>query len=224
MNLASALGIKENPTPLASLKDLIAQRTEVPGGISGIYNLNPKVDDILEKYGAAGPDGVRMVVMGTIESGGSGCICSESAFLRALLRYVFVKEDMVIMDMEAGIEHLGRGTTKGMDVMLAVVEPGMRSIDTVRRIKKLGSDIGVTNILAAINKVHDDAGAKLVTEKLAEMGIPVLGSIPYDENLINADMSGAAPLDVGGNAVEAMRLIKDRISEYEQENKKSEGG
>ncbi len=224
MNLASALGIKENPTPLASLKDLIAQRTEVPGGISGIYNLNPKVDDILEKYGAAGPDGVRMVVMGTIESGGSGCICSESAFLRALLRYVFVKEDMVIMDMEAGIEHLGRGTTKGMDVMLAVGEPGMRSIDTVRRIKKLGSDIGVTNILAAINKVHDDAGAKLVTEKLAEMGIPVLGSIPYDENLINADMSGAAPLDVGGNAVEAMRLIKDRISEYEQENKKSEGG
>jgi len=212
MNLKFALGIKENPTPVSELKDLIFERTGAYTG-AGIYKLNPKVDDIIEGYGAKGPDGVTLLVMGTIEKGGSGCSCPENAFLRSLLRHILFKKDMVIMDMEAGIEHLGRGTAKGVDLMLTVVEPGMRSVETVGRIKKLGEDIGINNITAVMNKVTDSEMVKKVEIKLAEMNIPLLEIIPYEQSLIKADMEGKAPLDIGGKpeAVEHIKRIKEKI-------------
>jgi len=141
MNLASALGIDEPPLPLTEYEDLIDERA---GGPGGMFKLNPKVDDVVERFGVVGPDGVRMLVMGTVDRGGSGCMCPASSFLRALLRHVVLKESsVVIMDMEAGIEHLGRGTTRGIDLMIVVVEPGTRSLETAERIKRLGTDIGV---------------------------------------------------------------------------------
>jgi len=212
MNLKFALGIKENPTPVSELKDLIFERTGAYTG-AGIYKLNPKVDDIIEGYGAKGPDGVTLLVMGTIKKGGSGCSCPENAFLRSLLRHILFKKDMVIMDMEAGIEHLGRGNAKGIDLMLTVVEPGMRSVETVGRIKKLGEDIGINNITAVMNKVTDSKMVKKVEIKLAEMNIPLLEIIPYEQSLIKADMEGKAPLDIGGKpeAVEHIKRIKEKI-------------
>jgi CO dehydrogenase maturation factor len=210
MNLKFALGIKENPLPISELKDLIFERTGAHSG-SGIYKLNPKVDDIIERYGAKGPDGVVLLVMGTIDKGGSGCICPESAFLRSLLRHVIFKGSTVILDMEAGIEHLGRGTAKGVDLMLTVVEPGMRSIETVGRIKQLGEDIGIKNIAGVINKATDSEMTKEIEIKLEELDIPLLGVVPYDPALIKADMEGKAPLDVGGEAVERIKEIKEKI-------------
>jgi len=210
MNLKFTLGIKENPTPISALKDLIFERTGAYSG-TGIYKLNPKVDDIITKYGAEGPDGVTLLVMGTIEKGGGGCVCPENAFLRSLLQHILFKENTVIMDMEAGIEHLGRGTAKGVDLMLTVVEPGMRSVETVSRIKKLGDDIGIHNIAAVINKVMDSEMAKKIETKLDEIGIPLLGIIPYELALIKADIESKAPLDVGGDAVEHIKRIKEKI-------------
>ncbi len=210
MNLKFVLGIEKNPPPISELKDLIFERTGAHTG-TGVYKLNPKVDDIIMKYGAKGPDGVTLLVMGTIEKGGTGCTCPENAFLRALLRHVLFKENTVIMDMEAGIEHLGRGTAKGVDIMLTVVEPGMRSVETVGRIKKLGEDIGINNIVAVINKVTDSEMEKKIETKLEEMNIPLLGAIPYEQALITADIEAKAPLDVGGEAVEHIKAIKDKI-------------
>jgi CO dehydrogenase maturation factor len=210
MNLKFALGIQQNPPPISELKDLIFERTGAYTG-TGIYKLNPKVDDIIGNYGAKGPDGVTLLVMGTIEKGGTGCTCPENAFLRSLLRHMLFKENTVIMDMEAGIEHLGRGTARGVDIMLTVVEPGMRSVETVGRIKKLGEDIGINNIVAVINKVMDSETVKKIENKLEAMNLPVLGIIPYEQTLIRADIEGKAPLDVGGDAVEHIKLIKDKI-------------
>jgi len=210
MNLKFTLGIRENPAPISDLKKLIFERTGAYTG-TGIYKLNPKVDDIITKYGAKGPDGVTLLVMGTIDKGGGGCICPENAFLRSLLRHILFKENTVIMDMEAGIEHLGRGTAKGVDLMLTVVEPGMRSVETVGRIKKLGEDIGINNIAAVINKVTDSGMVKKIETKLEAMNIPLLEIIPYEQALIKADMECKAPLDMGGEAVEHIKMLKEKI-------------
>ena len=208
MNLASALGIDNPPLPLTEYKELIDERA---GGPDGMFKLNPKVDDVVERFGAVGPDGVRMLVMGTVERGGSGCMCPASSFLRALLRHVVFKEtSVVIMDMEAGIEHLGRGTTKGIDLMIVVVEPGKRSLETAERIKRLGTELGIGKFAAVINKVREeDIG--VVESRLDELGIPVLGILPYDSSMVETDLAGRSPVEEGGAAVKGIEGIKDRL-------------
>ncbi len=207
MNLASALGVDNPPRPLTDFKDLIQERA---GSEGGTFVYNPKVDDIAHNYGLLGPDGVRMVVMGTVDRGGSGCMCPASAFLRALLRHLMLKEkSAVILDMEAGIEHLGRGTTRGMDLMIVVVEPGARSLETAERIKNLSSEIGIKHLAAVINK----GGSKKVNERLEELGIEVLGEIPFDPKLMQADLEKRAPIEIGGEAVNAIVRIKEKLIE-----------
>ncbi|MBA1341788.1 MAG: Iron-sulfur cluster carrier protein [ANME-2 cluster archaeon] len=211
MNLASALGIDEPPVPLTEYEDMIDERA---GGPAGMFKLNPKVDDVVERFGVVGPDGVRMLVMGTVDSGGSGCMCPASSFLRALLRHVVLRESsVVIMDMEAGIEHLGRGTTRGIDLMIVVVEPGARSLETAERIKRLGTDIGVNKFAAVINKAGEE-GLEAVGSRLEDMGIPVLGTIPYDRSLVKADLAGRSPVEEGGAAMAAIEGIKDRLVSF----------
>ncbi len=206
MNLGSALGIPTLPKPVTEHKDLVQERAGMP---MGMFKMNPKVDDVVSMCGCTGPDNVKLVVMGTIDSGGSGCMCPANAFVKALIRHVITREkDLVIMDMEAGIEHLGRGTARGVDAMIAVVEPGMRSIETVERIKQLGEQIGISRYFAVINKTDDPGPVK---EKLDRMGIPIIGTIPFDKKLIEADLAGLAPVDVGGPAVEEIKKIKDKL-------------
>ncbi len=213
MNLASALGIDEPPAPLTEYEDLIDERA---GGPAGMFKLNPKVDDVVERFGVVGPDGVRMLVMGTVDRGGSGCMCPASSFLRALLRHVVLKESsVVIMDMEAGIEHLGRGTTRGIDLMIVVVEPGTRSLETAERIKRLGTDIGVKKFAAVINKAgEEDLG--VVESRLRDMGIPVLGTIPYDSSLVKADLAGRSPVEEGGVAIAAIDRVITHLMHIEE--------
>ncbi|HWR24988.1 MAG TPA: carbon monoxide dehydrogenase accessory protein CooC [Methanosarcina sp.] len=216
MNLASSLGVEKPPKPLTDFKDLIQERA---GTESGAFIYNPKVDDITDKYGAIGPDGVRMLVMGTVDKGGSGCMCPASSFLRALLRHLMLKEkSAVILDMEAGIEHLGRGTTRGMDLMIVVVEPGARSLETAERIKRLSSEIGIKHLAAVINK----GGSGKVNDKLEELGIQILGEIPFDQKLMQADLEKRAPIEVGGDAVDAISKIKEKLIEMVEEIRKEE--
>lgn len=209
MNLASALGIKNPPKPLTEFKELIDERA---GGPAGVFKLNPKVDDIAEKFGVTGPDNVKLLVMGTIERGGSGCMCPASSFLKALMRHVILKlNSVVILDMEAGVEHLGRGTTKGIDYMLIVVEPGARSIETAGRIVELARQIDIHKFAAVINK----AGGEVedIKDKLKEYDIPVIGVIPFDSALVQADMDNIAPIDTSGPAILAIKDIFEKLTE-----------
>lgn len=212
MNLGSVLGVDTSKvTPLSENQELIAERTGSRPGASpgGVFKLNPKVDDIAESYGLEAPDGVELVVMGTIKKGGSGCMCPADAFLRALLKHVVVSRgDAVVLDMEAGVEHLGRGTAESVDTMIVVVEPGLKSVETAERIKRLADDVGIQNLRAVINKVSSEEGVQRVEEHLEEINIPLMGVIPYDKTFVKSDLSGEAPLDVDLNS-EGIRKIKE---------------
>lgn len=208
MNLASALGIKNPPRPLTEYKELIDERA---GGPAGVFKLNPKVDDIVDKFGVTGPDKVKLLVMGTVERGGSGCMCPASSFLKALMRHVILKlNSVVILDMEAGVEHLGRGTTKGIDYMIIVVEPGARSIETAGRIAELGRQIGINKFGVVINK---STGEVLEIEnKLHGYDLPVIGSIPFDPGMVKADLDNISPIENGGAAISSIIKIFEGLS------------
>ncbi len=205
INLPFVLGIREEIRPLSELKDLIRERVIGP---MGMYKLNPKVDDVFERYSVRNKYGVRVLVLGTIERGGEGCFCPENAFLRAILRHAIFKErDVLILDMEAGIEHLGRGTAKGVDMLIAVVEPSLRSIETLKRIDKLARDIGIENVAVVVNKYSDRYG-----DVVKRIRHEILGVIPYDECFIKADVEGIPPYELGCQ-IEAFERIKRRLEE-----------
>ncbi len=190
INLPIALGV-EYVKPLSELKEIIEERVVGP---LGTYKLNPKVDDVFEAYSVKNEDGVRVVVLGTIEKGGEGCFCPENAFLRAILRHaIFKKKDVLIMDMEAGIEHLGRGTARGVDLLIAVVEPGMRSFETLNRIEKLAKDIGIDRVAVVVNKFIENERTRELLKKIDK---PTLGVIPYSQDFIKADLENIPPYKV----------------------------
>ena len=210
MNLASALGIKNPPRPLTEYKELIDERA---GGPAGVFKLNPKVDDIVDKFGVTGPDNVKLLVMGTVERGGSGCMCPASSFLKALMRHVILKlNSVVILDMEAGVEHLGRGTTKGIDYMIIVVEPGARSIETAGRIAELGRQIGIDKFGIVINKAGNEVELLDIEEKLKIYDLPVIGSIPFDNDLVRADLDNISPIERNGAAISSIITIFEKLS------------
>ena len=192
-NLGSALGIDTNGlTPIAKMEDLIYERTESKKGtVGGFFKMNPKVDDLPEALGRE-KDGVRLLVMGTVKKGGGGCICPESVLLKALINHlVLYEKDLVIMDMEAGIEHLGRGTAQGVDRLLIVVEPGQRSIETADKVRQLTEDIGLKNISAVGSKVRNVDQEKFLKDNLGE--IPLIGIIPFSEEIARADLENRPP-------------------------------
>jgi CO dehydrogenase maturation factor len=204
-NLASALGFPnpEDIIPISEMKDLIESRTGVkPGQPGSLFKLNPKVDDIPEKF-AHNLDGIRLMVMGKVKRGGSGCYCSENTLLQALIAHLLVaRNEVVILDMAAGIEHLGRATARAVDKLIIVVEPGRKSIETAFRIKNLAQDIGLTNIAVVANKVRGPADRDFLQENLK--GFELLGFIPYDVEITNAEISGTL-------ALEASRPVKQEV-------------
>jgi CO dehydrogenase maturation factor len=192
-NLGSALGIDTaGIVPIAKMEELIAERTGTkPGTVGGFFKMNPKVDDLPESLGRE-RDGVRLLVMGTVKKGGGGCVCPESVMLKALMSHlVLYHKDMVIMDMEAGIEHLGRGTAQGVDRLIIVVEPGQRSIETASKVQQLTEDIGLTRIVAVGSKVRNQKQEDFLRTNLN--GIPLLGMLPYSDEIANADLESRPP-------------------------------
>lgn len=223
MNLDSVLGCDaSDATPLSENRNLIAQRTGTKPGESltgGVFKLNPKVNDISKSFGIKSPDGVNLLLMGTVKKGGTGCMCPADAFLRALLRHLIKNEEnALVLDMEAGIEHLGRGTAESVDEMIVVVEPGLKSVETAVRIKDLAEDLEIKRVSAIINKVRDKEGQKIIENRLENLDIPILGSIPYDEKFIESDLSGKAPLDLDENSkgIKALKKIEQQIIERNQ--------
>ena len=200
-NLAAALGIPDADkiTPIAEMKELIFERTEArPGSIGGFFKLNPKVDDLPEALSAK-LGNIKLMRLGGVQKGGSGCICPESTLLRALVTHiVLARDEVVVMDMEAGIEHLGRATASAVDKLIVVVEPGRRSIDTAEHIHKLASEIGLKTIAVVGNKIRRKKDEEFLKKHLGDFEF--LGFIPYDDALIEADLEGVSPFDVDSAA------------------------
>ena len=182
-NLASALGAPpdEHVVPLADMRDLIRERTGADDGYGGYFKLNPKVDDIPEDYARA-IGNIRLLVLGGVKAGGDGCICPATAVLKALLTHLILTgDDALVMDMEAGIEHLGRATAQSMDALIVVVDRGPWSAQTAVRVKKLAGDLGMTRIFGVANRVGDAGEADSIGKRLA--GIPLIGHLPTDDRL-----------------------------------------
>jgi len=184
-NLHLALGLPAAPPALVGMKELIEERL---GSLEGFFRLNPRVDDIPERFSYE-DRGVRLLVMGSIAQGGGGCACPQSAFLRNLLQHVMLeRSEWVFMDCEAGLEHLGRATSRGADALLIVVEPSQSSLETARRIQQLAADIALTRILVVGNKVRDAEERELIEQGMS--GLKVVACLPESAALRQASRRG----------------------------------
>ncbi len=193
--LGAALGFPSaalaTVSPISEMDQLILERTGAePGSYGGYFKLNPRVDDLPDRFSAI-HDGVKLLELGGVESGGSGCICPESTLLRALITHILLRRDeVVLLDMYAGVEHLGRATADAVDAMLVVVEPTLRSLGTADQIKHLGQDIGLDRIYLVGSKIRDDTDRSFVLEN--SPGLRVLGTLPEDDAVRQADRKGSA--------------------------------
>ena len=212
-NLATMLGFPDadKVIPISEMKELIEERTETKAGQAGLYfKINPRVDDIPEKYSLK-HDSIRLLVMGPVKRGGTGCYCPENALLAALLAHLLIaRDEAVILDMAAGIEHLGRGTAKAVDKLIVVVEPGISSVDTAYRIDKLARDIGLGNIAVVGNKVHNKLEKEFITSRLA--GFDFLGFIPYDSAMVQAEINNRSPLEASQRITSAVKDIYHQLA------------
>lgn len=196
--LAGALGfpaeLRARLHPISEMEDLIYERTGAkPGTIGGFFTINPRVDDLPERFSIS-HRGVRLLEMGAIDVGGSGCICPESALLKTLFTHLlFRKDEILILDMYAGVEHLGRATADFVDALLVVVEPTRRSLGTALQIQSLARDIGITRLWLVGNKVHSPEETAFLQAGLP--GLPVLGLLPADLSVQEADRLGTAVYD-----------------------------
>lgn len=205
------------PMPISSELAMIEERTGArPGEQSGpFFRLNPRVDDIPEKYSRVGADGVRLLVLGTIRAAGSGCFCPENAILRSLLEHVILeKDEAVVVDMEAGLEQFGRSTCRGVNLMLVVVEPGVKSVETASRISELSIQMGVRKIAFVANRVRNSVEREAVANMLHEHGLELFHSIPYSPALAKAELLGQSPFAVKGadKWLTSVRRLSDGIS------------
>jgi CO dehydrogenase maturation factor len=211
-NLAAGLGIAgaEKIVPIAEMKELIFERTGAQAGsIGGYFKLNPQVEDLPDALSAK-LGNIKLMRLGGVKKGGSGCICPESALLRALVMHIVLRRDeVVVMDMEAGIEHLGRSTAKAVDRLIVVVEPGRRSIDTAEHIRRLASEINLNRIAVVGNKTRNAADEQFL--KSAMPDFEFLGFLPHDDALIEADLKGVSPYDVDSQAKTAVMGMVGKI-------------
>ena len=208
-NLGLALGFDEETldsiVPITKMRKLVEERTGA-NSENQFYRINPKVDDIPDTY-AKEVNGVKLLVLGTVETGGGGCVCPEHVMLRRILNnLVLHRDDVVIMDMEAGLEHLGRGTASNMDQFIVVIEPGARSVQTYRNVKRLASDLGVKKVRVVANKVRNESDEQFVRNAIPAEDL--LGCIHYNPDIIDADRQGKSPYDFSPAAIEEIRKIK----------------
>ena len=215
-NLGLALGLTQEEVdaiiPISKMRELAKERTGASDD-NRFYKLNPYVADIPEKF-AKTINGVKLLVMGTVDVGGSGCVCPEHVMLKSILSSLtYRKNDVVIMDMEAGLEHLGRGTAMNMDQFIVVIEPGARSVQTYRNVKRLASDLGVKKVRVVANKVRDERDEQFIRDSIPAEDL--LGMIHYNLEIMDADRQGKSPYDFSPAAIEEIRKIKSILDQDE---------
>ena len=208
-NLGLALGLSQEEVdaivPISKMRSLVEERTGASDA-SRFYKLNPYVADIPEKY-SRDINGVKLLVMGTVDVGGSGCVCPEHVMLKAILSSLtYRKNDVVIMDMEAGLEHLGRGTAANMDQFIVVIEPGARSVQTYRNVKRLAAYLGVRRVRVVANKLRTEEDEAFIRSVIPAEDL--LGCIHFNPQIMDADRQGKSPYDFSPAAMEEIRNIK----------------
>jgi CO dehydrogenase maturation factor len=218
--LAGALGvpdeIRAGLTPISEMDELIHERTGAkPGTSGGFFTINPRVDDLPDRFSVK-HRGIRLLEMGAVDLGGSGCICPESAMLKTLFTHLlFRKDEVLLLDMYAGVEHLGRATVDFVDAMLIVVEPTRRSLGTAAQIKELSEDIGLTRLYLVANKVKDQEEVTFLEENTP--GIPLLGYLPMHPDVLEADRKGIAVYDHIPELKQAGAEIAQKITKLIEE-------
>jgi CO dehydrogenase maturation factor len=213
-NLASALGISreeaEKVKPIANMAELIEERTGAKAGsMGGIFKLNPKVDDLPEDIGYR-LNGITLLIMGKSKAAASGCYCPENVLLRRLLKHLIVeRSEVVIVDMEAGIEHLTRGTADSVDAFIVVVEPGQRSMQTARTVKEMAKGLGVKKVFIVANKVRGPEDLNFIKDNIGDMEL--IGSINFNHSVMEADIKGASPYNYSPQTVSEVKELKEKI-------------
>jgi CO dehydrogenase maturation factor len=214
--LANALGLPpdlaDEIEPISEMEDLIYERTGAQKGTTGGYfKLNPRVDDIPDRFGAT-YKGIRLLQLGHVEKGGSGCICPESTLLKALVTYLLLgRRDVVILDMYAGTEHLGRGTAQAVDAFMIVVEPSARSLSTAKQMEQLARDLHIEHLYLLANRIRNDDDRRYI----ADHGpvLPLLGELPEDPAVLEADRMG---VPVYEHAPQLLREAERVVAELER--------
>jgi CO dehydrogenase maturation factor len=210
--LGFALGLppelQARVTPISEMSELIEERTGAkPGSYGAYFKINPRVDDIPERFSVQFK-GVRLLRLGTIDRGGSGCICPESAVLKALVTYLILhRDEQLLLDMDAGLENLGRATASAVDHFLVVVEPGKRSIETAHQIAKLAADVGIKTVALVANKVRGEEDRRFIEGNRGSL--PLLGCLSFQPAAIQADQDGASVYDAVPQLVREAEGIVD---------------
>ena len=204
-SLAPLLGITDTPTPLLEMSDEIEERVG-----SGVIRLNPRVDDLVDKI-AVGQDGLQLIVAGGPVRGGAGCACPQSVLLRQLLEHVVVGlQEAVVIDLEAGLEHLGRRTAHAADALLVVVDPTNASVETAQRIARLAADIDLRRIALVANRIVDPTDLAFIEERLPELEL--VGEIPFSHDVLVAERDRRPLIDLGGPAAAAVAHMLDVLA------------
>ena len=212
-NLAGALGFErpKDIIPISEMKELIAERTGTePGKYGSIFKMNPMVDDLPDKL-AKDVGGLKFMTLGGVAKGGGGCVCPESVMLKMLIMHLVLgRDEVVVMDMEAGLEHLGRGTSQAVDRLLVVVEPGRRSLDTAETVRRLAQDLKLNKIGVIGNKIRNESDKEFIRKGLPDFEI--LGFIPYSDDVIEADLTGKSAYDTSPATVQAVQEVYDKLA------------
>lgn len=214
-NLALAFGLsrRELPTPLIEMKELIQERTGAqPGSVGQYFKLNPKVSDLPETYWRpVGKAGVKLLVLGGIRQAGRGCACPESSFLKALLSHTILqRKEAIVVDLDAGVEFLGRASVLGIQVLLIVVEPGSRSIETANHIAKMAEDMQIAKIAVIANKITEPGQVDIIRKQLNN-DIPILGGLPHSMSLPQADLNGIPAREADVEVVRELSQAKEKV-------------
>ena len=215
-NLALTLGIPVEEAnkilPISENNELLESKTRTD--FPGVYKLSFTVDDIVEKNGMKSPYGVNLLVMGTVKSAGGGCACSANAVIRELLHHLIVERDeIVVVDMEAGVEHMGRGTASQVDIMLIVADSSRKSLEIAKKLSGLAHEAEIKNVFVVGNRVRDSEEKKLIIDFTQRNDLQLLSLIPYDDTVIKADRVGETPVKYKDTSegVKAIQVLGEKL-------------
>lgn len=223
-NLALTLGLPmeeaRNILPISENKELIESKTST--GYAGVFRLSFTVDDIVRDFSVKTPFGVNLIVMGTVQSMGSGCTCPANAVIRALLRHLIVeRNEAVVMDMEAGVEHIGRGTARHVDLMLIVADANMKALETANAIHKLAGKAGIKQLFLVGNKIRNSVEKEAIESFAEKNNMKVLDFVPFDQTVVDAEMRGETPLKhVDSEALHVIENLCDKLMAMAKNNNK----
>ncbi len=210
-NLALTLGIPPEEAakivPISENTELLEAKTQT--GVPGLYNLSFSVEDIIEQFSVKTPYNVNLLVMGTVRSAGTGCMCPANTVIRALLHHLLVKrKEAVVTDMEAGLEHMGRGTAEHVETMLIVTDSSLKSLEIAKKLHDLAKQMGIKQSFLVGNKIASEREGEFIEQFAKRYEIKLLGLMPFDEKISKADMQGETPLKYASQSISVMAIQK----------------